>query len=59
MDLKALTDALKPMMKEAVREEVTERIADLELRVDKADEAIESLKQIGPRVVQLETDVQS
>ena len=58
MDLKALTDALKPMMKEAVREEVTERIADLELRVDKADEAIESLKQIDPRVVQLETDVQ-
>lgn len=57
MDLKALTAALKPMMKEAIREEVTERIADLELRVDRADESIAGLKVLEPRVDQLETDV--
>ena len=57
-DMAALAIALKPIIKEAVREEVTDRIADLELRVDKADESIEGLNRIEPRVVKLETDVQ-
>ena len=54
----ALANALKPIIKEAVREEVTDRIAELELRVDKSDESIEGLNRFEPKVVQLDTDVQ-
>ena len=58
MDLRTLTDALKPIMRECIRDEVTQRIGDMEERVDKADEAIQGLKLLDPRIDKLEIKVQ-
>ena len=58
MDLRTLTDALKPIMRECIRDEVTQRIGDMEERVDKADEAIQGLKLLDPRIDKLEIEVQ-
>eukprot|EP00973_Karenia_brevis_P007661 1040353-Karenia_brevis.AAC.1 len=57
MDLKTLTEALKPIFKEVVREEIAERFADLEARVDRADEVIQGLALLDPRITKLEAEV--
>ena len=46
MDLQSLVDALKPVVQDAIREEVNDRITDLERRVDLADETLHGLGRL-------------
>ena len=57
MNITAFAEALKPFPREVVREEVMQRVTDLEIRVDKADELIQGLQRLDPKVHDLESDV--
>ena len=56
--MKVLAEALKPVLKEVIHEEFSDKIKDFEVRVDKADETIASLKQLDPRVLKIENEVE-
>ena len=56
--MQALAIALKPVLKEVINEEFMDKVKDLEVKVDKADEAIEGLKSLDPRVEKLEKEVE-
>ena len=58
LQLSELAAALRPMLQEVVRLELTDRVKDLEAKVDAADDAVQGLTVMDSRVAKLETEVE-